>query len=61
MTTHYHILDVRYDASTDDIKRVYRKLALENHPDKTFSLSTKERDEREAYFKTATAAYEEHG
>eukprot|EP01118_Nematostelium_gracile_P006896 TRINITY_DN222_c0_g1_i1.p1 TRINITY_DN222_c0_g1~~TRINITY_DN222_c0_g1_i1.p1 ORF type:complete len:243 (+),score=49.74 TRINITY_DN222_c0_g1_i1:117-845(+) len=32
---YYTILEVPRDASSEDIKRAYRKLALRNHPDKT--------------------------
>jgi curved DNA-binding protein len=34
MSDYYNILGVNRDASPDDIKRAYRKLASHNHPDK---------------------------
>lgn len=33
-TTYYDLLGIRSDASVDDIKRAYRKLALKYHPDR---------------------------
>ena len=49
---HYDILGVRRDASADDIKRAYRRLARELHPDVNPDPATQER------FKEVTAAYE---
>jgi hypothetical protein len=37
--THYEILGVAKDATTDDIKKAFRKLARENHPDTLTHLS----------------------
>lgn len=49
----YEILGVARDASSDDVKRAYRKLAMEHHPDR--NPDDPEAAER---FKEATEAYE---
>lgn len=53
MKTHYDILGVSKSATTDEIKKVYRKLALKYHPDK--NQGNKEAEEK---FKEISAAYE---
>lgn len=50
---YYEVLGVSRDASKDDIKRAYRKIAVKNHPDR--NPGDKEAEQR---FKEATEAYE---
>ncbi|OVF11289.1 putative DnaJ protein-like [Clavispora lusitaniae] len=51
----YEILEVESSASTSEIKKAYRKLALRYHPDK---VSEDEREEAELKFKEISHAYE---
>jgi molecular chaperone DnaJ len=50
---YYEVLGIQKDASKDDIKKAYRRLAIQNHPDK--NPGDKAAEER---FKEATEAYE---
>jgi len=50
---YYEVLGVQKDAAKDDIKKAYRRLAIQNHPDK--NPGDKAAEER---FKEATEAYE---
>ena len=50
---YYEILDVNRDADADTIKKAYRKLAIQFHPDK--NPGDKEAENK---FKEATEAYE---
>ena len=52
MADHYDVLGVSRDASPDDIKKAYRKLARELHPDVNPDESAQEK------FKLVTHAYE---
>lgn len=49
----YEVLGVARDASEDEIKRAYRKMALQNHPD-----HNPDNPEAEQRFKEAAEAYE---
>ena len=51
-TEYYSVLGVRRDAAPDEIKRAYRRLARELHPDVNPDPQTQER------FKEITQAYE---
>ena len=53
MADYYRVLGVSKGASTDDIKKAYRKLALKYHPDR--NQGSKETEDR---FKQVTEAYE---
>ena len=53
MSDYYSLLGVSRDADTGEIKKAYRKLALEYHPDR--NKGSKDAEER---FKEVTQAYE---
>ena len=53
----FSILGVTRDTSEDDIKKAYRRLARENHPDKFTDPAERERAEEK--MKEINAAYEE--
>ena len=53
----YKILDVKYNASLDEIKSNFKKLALLYHPDKNINKSQKEKDENTIKFRDVTIAY----
>jgi molecular chaperone DnaJ len=50
---YYKILDIDKNASKEDIKKAYRKMAMKYHPDKN-----PDNKEAEAKFKEAAEAYE---
>lgn len=57
MNNPYLILGISKDSSIDQIKKAYKKIALENHPDKHYN---KTEDEKKLYsnkFNQATEAY----
>jgi DnaJ like chaperone protein len=54
----YKILGVDRDASVDEIKKAYRKLAVEYHPDKVSYLGDDFRKDAEEKFQKINEAYE---
>lgn len=54
MSKHHEVLGLKPDASPEDIKKAYRKLALENHPDR--NPDNKEAEERMKLINAAYAA-----
>jgi curved DNA-binding protein CbpA len=52
----YAVLGVPNDASTDSIKKAYRKLALKHHPDR--QTTDKAREEAQSLFADISGAYE---
>jgi len=51
---YYHVLGVERGCTPDDVKRAYRKMALQLHPDK----NPDRREQAEAQFKRLSEAYE---
>lgn len=54
----YQILEVSPNASDEEVKKAYRKMARENHPDKVGYMGEDIRQAAEKKFSTITAAYE---
>ena len=57
----YAILGVASSATSVEIKRQYRRLAQQNHPDVLGSLPVDERTQRESIFKAISEAYDHLG
>jgi len=55
---YYEVLGVDKSASADDIKKAYRKKAMQYHPDRWVSGTDQEKKDAEDKFKEAAEAYE---
>lgn len=56
----YKTLGLPQNADIEDVKKAYRKIALQNHPDKVqhLDISDEEKRDREETFRKATGAYQ---
>ncbi len=54
----YEILGVQRNATDDELKKAYRKMAIKYHPDRQQGKSEEEKKEAEDKFKEAAEAYE---
>lgn len=54
----YGVLGIDSNASNEEIKKAYRKMAMDNHPDKVSHLGDDVRQAAEEKFRTINAAYE---
>ena len=54
----YNVLGLKMNASPEEIKKAYKKLALKYHPDKQAANSEEEKKENENKFKKISEAYE---
>lgn len=58
MINHFRILGVKTNASDDDIKKAYKRLANKYHPDKLIGLSDDEKDAAAAALQRVKSAYD---
>ena len=56
--SYYKILGIERDASDDEIKKAYRKMAMKYHPDKVGHLGDDYKKNAEEKFKKVSEAYE---
>tara|TARA_Y100000816_G_scaffold113672_1_gene79559 strand:+ start:133 stop:660 length:528 start_codon:yes stop_codon:yes gene_type:complete len=55
---YYEKLEIQENASSDEIKKAYKKMAIKYHPDKQSNKSDEEKKEAEIKFKEIAEAYE---
>jgi len=58
MINHFRVLGVKTNASDDDIKKAYRRLANKFHPDKLHGLADDEKDAAALQLQRVKAAYD---
>lgn len=58
MINHFRVLGVKSNASDDEIKKAYRRLANKYHPDKLHGLSEDERDQAANQLQRVKTAYD---
>ena len=56
--SNYRILEITPDATNDDVKKAYRKMAVKYHPDKVATLGEDVQKAAEEKFKAISQAYE---
>lgn len=57
--SNYRILEIGPDATDDEVKKAYRKMAVKYHPDKVATLGEDVQKAAEEKFKAVSKAYEE--
>tara|TARA_Y100000816_G_C25782695_1_gene410422 strand:+ start:58 stop:516 length:459 start_codon:yes stop_codon:yes gene_type:complete len=55
---YYEKLELQDNASDEEVKKAYKKLAIKYHPDKQANKSSEEKEEAEKNFKIIAEAYE---
>jgi DnaJ like chaperone protein len=55
----YEILEIKPDATDDEVKRAYRRMAMKYHPDKLSGLGEQMKKEAEDKFRRVQQAYEQ--
>ena len=55
----YKILEISPDATDDEVKKAYRKMAVKYHPDKVSTLGEDIQQAAKEKFQQLNAAYEE--
>ena len=55
---YYEVLEVPKNATSDEIKKAYRKMAIKYHPDKVATLGEDVQKAAEEKFKAISQAYE---
>ena len=54
----YKVLEITPDASDDEVKKAYKKMALKHHPDRVETLGEDVKKAAEEKFKAISVAYE---